>query len=66
MYLLKGAPYTITQMDAPKKSMCDCPPFDICFCDNKNVSIDRAIGEPGHGKYLVDGLNSCDKQHLKR
>ena len=32
----------------------------------KNVCIDRAIGEPIHGKYLVDIINACDKQHLKR
>ena len=36
------------------------------FYANKNVCIDRAIGEPIHGKYLVDIINACDKQHLKR
>ena len=32
----------------------------------KTFCIDRAIGEPGHGKYLVDELNARDKQHLKQ
>ena len=31
-----------------------------CFC------IDWDIGAPGHDTYLVDGLNACDKQYLKR
>ena len=45
--------------------MCDCPPFYICvFCQKK--CIGWAIGAPGHGKYLVDGKNSYDKQHMNR
>ena len=36
------------------------------FNASKKKCIDRAIGAPGHGKDLVDGLNVCDKQHLKR
>ena len=30
-----------------------------------NITIDRDIAAPGHGKDLVDGLNACDKQYLK-
>jgi hypothetical protein len=30
------------------------------------LTIDRAIGAPGHGKDLVDGLNACDKFYLKK
>ena len=45
--------------------MCKRPPFDLCFF-RKNVCIDRAIVAPGYGKDLVNGLNACDKQHLKR
>ena len=30
-----------------------------------SVIIDRAVGAPGHGKYLVDGLNTRDKRMLK-
>jgi hypothetical protein len=26
-----------------------------------NVTIDRAVGAPGHGKDIVDGLNAADK-----
>ena len=32
--------------------------FLSVFCSNKKVCIDRAIGAPGHGKDLVDGLNA--------
>ena len=30
-----------------------------------NMIIDRAIGGPGHGKDVVDGLNSTDKRYLR-
>jgi hypothetical protein len=30
-----------------------------------DITIDRAIGAPGHGKDLVDGLNATDKRYLK-
>ena len=30
-----------------------------------DVVIDRAIGAPGHGKDVVDGLNAVDKRYLK-
>ena len=30
-----------------------------------NIAIDRAIGAPGHGKDVVDGLNAVDKNYLK-
>ncbi len=26
--------------------------------------IDRTVGAPGHGKYVVDGLNAVDKRFL--
>ena len=29
-----------------------------------NINIDRAIGAPGHGKDVVDGLNAVDKSYL--
>jgi hypothetical protein len=29
------------------------------------IAIDRAIGTPGHGKDVVDGLNAIDKQFLQ-
>ena len=30
-----------------------------------NITIDRAVGAPGHGKDLIDGLNAVDKMYLK-
>ena len=45
--------------------MCNCPQLAFCFCAKTNVCVDHTIGAPGHGKYLVDGLNACDKKHLK-
>lgn len=30
------------------------------------IVIDRAIGAPGHGKSIVDGLNAVDKHYLKK
>ena len=36
------------------------------FCANNYFCIYQAIGAPGNGKYLVDSLNECDKQHLKQ
>ena len=30
-----------------------------------SIIIDRAVGSPGHGKDLVDGLNAVDKRYLK-
>ena len=30
-----------------------------------NISIDIAIGAPGHGKYVVEGLNMRDKIYLR-
>mmetsp|Transcript_39227 Transcript_39227/g.95297 ORF Transcript_39227/g.95297 Transcript_39227/m.95297 type:complete len:477 (-) Transcript_39227:173-1603(-) len=29
-----------------------------------SITIDRAIGAPGHGKEVVDGLNAVDKRYL--
>jgi hypothetical protein len=31
-----------------------------------NITINQSVGAPGHGKDLVDGLNACDKQYLKK
>jgi hypothetical protein len=31
-----------------------------------NITINQLVGAPGHGKDLVDGLNACDKQYLKK
>ena len=31
-----------------------------------HIVIDRAIGAPGHGKSIIDGLNAVDKHYLKK
>ena len=31
-----------------------------------HIVIDRAIGAPGHGKSIIDGLNAVDKHFLKK
>ena len=67
MYLLKEALSLITQMAASNNNNVILP--SICsmfFCANKNIFLYQEIGAPGHGKDLVDGLNECDKQHLKQ
>ena len=33
---------------------------------NFNIIVDRMIGDPGHGKDVIDGINSCDKRYLMR
>ena len=30
------------------------------------LTIDRVIGAPGHGKDVVDGLNATDKIYLRK
>ena len=35
------------------------------LCLKFNIVIDRAIGAPGHGKSVIDGLNAVDKHYLK-
>ena len=36
------------------------------LCLKFNMIIDRAIGAPGHGKSVIDGLNAVDKHYLKK
>ena len=36
------------------------------FCANNTFCIDRTLLASDHGKYLVDRISACDKQHLKR
>ena len=31
-----------------------------------NFTINCAVADPIHGKYMVDGLNACKKQYLKQ
>ena len=65
MCLLKEAPYSITQVAAPNNIDVQLSYICSLIFFQKHVFIDRVIGAPGHGKDLVDGLNECDKQHLK-
>ena len=36
------------------------------ICLKYHVIFDRAVGAPGHGKSIIDGLNAVDKHHLKK
>ena len=36
-----------------------------CITLEFSIIIDRAVGSPGHGKYVVDGLNDRYKWILK-
>ena len=60
------APSSITQMDAQNNIDVWLPYICSLFLCQKHVCINRAIWAPVHGKDLLDGLNACDKQHLKR
>ena len=31
---------------------------------NFNIIVDRMIGSPGHGKYVIDGINARDKRYI--
>ena len=37
----------------------------LIYCFGIFIIVDRALGAPGHGKYVVDGLNDRDKRMLK-
>ena len=39
--------------------------FLSLLSSNFNITIDRMIGAPGHGKGIVDAINACDKRYLK-
>ena len=32
---------------------------------NFNVTINRMIGAPRHGKFIVDKINTCDKRYIR-
>ena len=38
--------------------------FKSIISTNFNVIVDHMIGSPGYGKYVVNGVNSCDKWYL--
>jgi hypothetical protein len=41
-------------------------PLVTIYASSKlQITIDRAIGAPGHGKDVVDGLNATDKQFIQ-
>ena len=40
--------------------------FLSLLSSNFNINIDKMIGTPGHGKYIVDVINSCDKDISKK
>ena len=36
------------------------------LCLKYNITVDRAICAPGHGKSIIDGLNAVDKHYLRK
>ena len=44
--------------------MCYCFIFLSMLLHAYQITIDRAVGAPGHGKDVVDGLNAVDKNYL--
>ena len=39
--------------------------FLSLLSSNFNITIDRMIGAPGHGKDIVDAINAYDKRYLQ-
>ena len=51
---------------AAKQYRCANALYYLSYLATKyNISIERAICAPGHGKDVVDGLNAVDKHYLK-
>ena len=49
-----------------KQYRCGSALFFLCYISFKyKIIIDRMIGAPGHGKNLVDSINTSDKTYLK-
>ena len=61
MYLLKEVPYPIKNGFAKQYWCVNTLHLISIFCANDIFCIDWVIGASGHGKYLVDRLNACDK-----
>jgi hypothetical protein len=54
--------------DGCAKQYCCAPAIHLLsmLAREFNITINRSVGAPGHGKDLVDGLNACNKQYLKK
>ena len=64
--LCKGSTLYCNTDGAAKQYRCANALCYLSFLSAKyDISIDRAIGAPGHGKDIVDGLNAVDKHYLK-
>ena len=48
-----------------KQYRCDVSLNFSLLLSNFSITIDRMIGTPGYGKYIVDAINACDKRYLK-
>ena len=44
--------------------MCNCIVFIANVFHTQVIIIDCGVGAPGHGKYVVDGLNTTNKSYL--
>ena len=65
--LRKGSTLYCNTDGAAKQYRCANTICYLSFLSSKyHINIDRAIGAPGHGKDIVDGLNTVDKHYLKK
>ena len=49
-----------------KQYRCDASLYFLSLLSsNFNITIDRMIGAPGHGKDIADAINACNKRYLK-
>lgn len=66
-FISEGSPLYCNTDGASKQYRCANALCYLSLLSTKyNINIDRAIGAPGHGKDLVDGLNAVDKHYLKK
>ena len=48
-----------------KQYRCESAIYILSYLDLEfYIIIDRSVGSPGHGTYLVDGLNGRDKRMI--
>ena len=65
--LRKGSTLYCNTDGAAKQYRCANAICYLSFLSSKyHINIDRAIGAPGYGKDIVDGLNAVDKNYLKK
>ena len=66
-YMTEGSTLFCNTDGESKQYRCANSLYYLSLLSTKyNINIDRAIGAPGHGKNIVDGLNAVDKHYLKK